>query len=135
MNRIVATTTVGLLLAFSLSILALCSPRAPEDKQKVQPVSEQAPRLEPHSIPATVVVNAPAVASQGDCAPRYKHGLTGSCINNQACRGFGALNEKGQAECSCYGLTGGCRAGQRCDAIRKSCVPEEELPFERVPAH
>jgi hypothetical protein len=130
MNKICAASG-GLLLAFGLGNLLGCSPRAPEDKQKVQPVSEQAPRFEPHSIPTTVVANAPAVASHGDCAPRYKNGLTGSCINNQACRGFGTLNEKQQAECSCYGIAGGCRVGQRCDTIRKSCVPEEEFLLER----
>ena len=134
MTRICGTI-VGLLLAFSLSICSGCSQRVPEDKGKVQPVSEQAPCVEPHSPPASVVVNAPAVASKGDCAPRYKNGLTGACINNQACRGFGVLNQKRQAECSCYGIVGGCQAQQRCDTIRKSCVPEEELPFERTPVH
>jgi hypothetical protein len=132
MTRIIATT-LGLLLALSLGLCSGCSRRAPEDKEKVQPVSEQAPRLEPHSLPVSVLVNAPAVASKGDCAPRYKNGLIGSCINNRACRGFGILNDKRQAECSCYGIAGGCQAGQRCDTIRKSCVPEEELPFERAP--
>jgi hypothetical protein len=125
--------TVGLLLALSMGICFGCSRGAPDDKQKVQPVSDQPPKLEPHSTPASVLVNAPPVASKGDCAPRYKNGLTGTCINNQPCRGFGVLDEKRQAECSCYGIAGGCRTGQRCDTIRKSCVPEEELPFERLP--
>jgi hypothetical protein len=133
MNRICAIR-VALLIAFGLSMLTGCSRRAPADKEKVQPVTEQAPRLEPHSLPERVQVNAPAVASQGECAPRFKNGLTGTCINNQPCRGFGVLNDKHQAECSCYGLGGGCQEGQRCDTIRKSCVPEDELPFERAPA-
>lgn len=134
MNKICATT-VGLLLAFTLGTVPGCSRRPPADKEKVQPVSEQRPHLEPQSIPARVQPNEPPVASQGDCAPRYKNGLTGTCINNQACRGFGVLNEKKVAECSCYGIVGGCQAGQRCDAIRKTCVPEEEMPFERAPVH
>ena len=134
MNRVCATG-ISLLFAVVVGTAPGCSRRPPEDKEKVQPVSEQRPRLEPQSIPARVLVNAHSVASQGDCAPNYKNGLTGSCINNQACRGFGVLNEKKQAECSCYGIAGGCQTGQRCDTIRKSCVPEEETPFERAPVH
>ncbi len=133
MTRIDAIT-VCLLLALGLGLGTGCEQRAPDDKEKVQPVSEQPPRLEPHSVPATLQVNAPPVASKGDCAPRYKNGLVGACINNQSCRGFGVLNKNRLAECSCYGISGGCQAGQRCDTIRKSCVSEEELPFERAPA-
>jgi len=133
MNRVCATA-IGFLMVSAMGIVPGCSRRPPADKEKVQAVSEQRPRLEPHTIPARVQLNQPPVASQGDCAPRYKNGLTGTCINNQVCRGFGVLNEKKAVECSCYGIAGGCQAGQRCDAIRKSCVPEEELPFERAPA-
>lgn len=133
MNRMCAVT-VGLLIAFG-SMLPGCSRRNPADKEKVQSVTEQAPELQPQSLPERVQVNAPAVASKGDCAPRFKNGLTGTCINDQPCRGFGVLNEKHQAVCSCYGLVGGCQVGERCDTIHKNCVPEEELPFERAPTH
>jgi len=134
MNRIF-TITVVIVVALGFCIFPGCSRRPPADKEKVQPVTDKVPKMEPQHLPERVEVNAPAVSSKGDCAPRFKNGLTGSCINNQPCRGFGVLNEKHQAVCSCYGLVGGCKEGQRCDTIRKICVMEEDLPFERVPAH
>ena len=134
MKRI-STIMMAIAFALGFGMLPGCSRRPPADKERVQPVTDQVPKIEPQHVPERVEINAPVVASKGDSAPRFKNGLTGSCINNQPCRGFGVLNEKQEAECSCYGLVGGCKEGQRCDTIRKSCVPEEELPFERAPTH
>jgi hypothetical protein len=137
-SHAILTYIAAATLALALGVFPDCSLRPtskePADKKQVQPVSEQPPQLVPQAIPDPMLAIQTPVASQGDCAPRYKNGLTGNCINNQPCRGFGVLNDKNNAECSCYGIAGGCQEAKRCDAIRKSCVPEEEMPFERAPA-
>ena len=71
------------------------------------------------------------VESIGDCAPRYKLGGAGMCINNRPCRGFGVKDEAGKIFCTCFGDMGGCNEGQRCDDRKLSCVLENEPLFER----
>lgn len=133
MKRIYAIAVVLLIILAGMQ--SGCSRRRSADKEKIQSTTDGVPHLELQSLPKNVEVNRPPVASKGECAPRFKNGLIGSCINDEPCRGFGVLNDQHQAECSCYGLVGGCKEGQRCDAMRKSCVPEEELPFERASTH
>ena len=72
------------------------------------------------------------VDTGGTCAPRYKHGGMGACVNNAPCRGFGAMNDKRQILCTCYGDIGGCGEGQRCDEKRLTCVADDEPPFNRT---
>jgi hypothetical protein len=108
---------------------------ARDDQKKVEPVSETAPKFEPLRPEAPAVVARKPVPSSGDCAPKYANGLTGSCINNQPCRGFGVLAEDGKtAVCACYARAGGCNKDERCDVIRKACVPEKEPGFGRLPS-
>jgi hypothetical protein len=128
----------GLVLLLTACAIATgCSRRqqqsAQNDEKKPAPVSEVAPKLEPLRQAVPPVVNARPVASVGDCGPKYANGLRGSCINNQPCRGIGVLDEKGKAVCSCYGTAGGCKETERCDAIKKACVPEKEPGFGRAP--
>ena len=106
---------------------------ARDDQQKVEPVSATAPKFEPLPRTAPVVARATPVPSRGDCAPKYANGLQGTCINNQPCRGFGIMGEKGRAVCSCFAKAGGCSQDERCDAIKKACVPEKEPGFGRAP--
>lgn len=122
------------LLLAGCTVLPSCSSQqsASNNGKKVDPVSETAPKLEPMPATAPVVANATPVASRGDCAPKYANGLVGSCINNQACRGFGVLDEKGKEACACYARSGGCGENERCDAIKKACVPEKEPRFGRT---
>jgi hypothetical protein len=129
---------LGIALLLAISGVGLnCShsrqQAASDDQKKPEPVSETAPRFEPMRRTAPVVTSTEPVASVGDCAPKYANGLHGSCINNQPCRGFGALDEKGKAVCSCYAKAGGCGERERCDAIKKACVPEKEPGFGRAP--
>ena len=103
---------------------------ASNDAKRVDPISETVPRFEALPRTAPVIAQATLVASVGDCAPNYANGLHGSCVNNQACRGIGVLNEKGQIVCSCFGRPA-CGEKERCDAIKKACVPENEPGFGR----
>jgi hypothetical protein len=120
-----------------LAICALASSCArrqnsSEGQKKVDPISSTAPKFEPLRHETPFIANARLAASEGDCAPRYANGLHGSCINNQPCRGIGVLDEKGKAVCTCYAKAGGCNENQRCDAIKKACVPENEPGFGRA---
>ena len=80
----------------------------------------------------TLVRALPRVDTGGDCAPQYRHGGGGSCVNNSPCRGFGVKDHSGQIVCSCYGDIGGCSALQRCDEKQVRCVSDEEPPFNRT---
>jgi hypothetical protein len=71
------------------------------------------------------------VESVGDCAPLYKNGQRGACINDKPCRGFGVVDEAGVVSCTCYGQAGGCGENQRCDDKKVVCVPEDEPSFDR----
>lgn len=104
---------------------------AQNDAKKPAPISEGAPKLEPIRQ-VTAMTSLQTVESVGDCAPEYKNGLHGACINNQPCRGIGVLDQQGKPACSCYGKAGGCGGEERCDAIKKACVPESEKGFGRA---
>lgn len=106
---------------------------ARDDEKKVDPVSQTAPKLEPMPRTAPVIAQTTPVPSRGDCAPKYANGLVGTCINNEPCRGFGVLAANGKAVCACYAKAGGCGQDERCDAIKKACVPEKEPGFGRAP--
>ena len=74
------------------------------------------------------------IASVGACAPVYKSGQRGACINEMPCRGFGVTNDAGQPVCTCFGQLSGCADTERCDDRKLICVPDEEPPTERVGA-
>ena len=126
-----------LLLVAGCTLVVGCSSRqqsARDDQKKVEPVSQTAPKFEPMQRTASVVPARRQVPSSGDCAPKYANGLSGTCINNKPCRGLGVLAEDGKtAVCACYATAGGCNQEQRCDAIKKACVPEKEPGFGRLP--
>jgi hypothetical protein len=79
---------------------------------------------------AVAVIQLPRVESVGPCAPVYKTGQRGSCINDAPCRGFGVRAGDGQVQCTCYGQPG-CNESQRCDDRKLACVPDDEPPRER----
>jgi hypothetical protein len=120
------------LLILAVTILPNCSKRGKgAEEKRASPVAKNAPKLEPLTpVPPTPVRER--VPSQGDCAPKYKVGGKGTCINNQPCRGFGVKGENGNPICTCYGLDGGCKDGERCDPQRLKCVPETERQFGRA---
>lgn len=122
------------LLLMAWLVCPACSRGETDEEPNIEPVTQTPPRVEPLPQPSAIQVDAPAVASEGDCAPRYANGLIGTCINGQPCRGFGTRDDKGEAACSCFGLAGGCDPDFRCDPIKKRCVPETEAPFGRLPA-
>lgn len=131
-SKFATKVALAALLMAVFSVTWGCSrserPSARDDAKQVDPISETAPKFEPMPRTAPVVAQATLVASVGECAPKYANGLHGSCVNNQACRGIGVLNEKGQVVCSCFGKAA-CGEKERCDAIKKSCVPENEPGF------
>ena len=122
----------GALAAFAFLLLG-CASRPGRETEKVNPVSDTPPKVEAMERPATVLRNT-FVPSKGDCAPRYANGQTGTCIENKPCRGLGMLDEQDKPVCSCFGKTGGCDTGFRCDGLKKRCVAEGEPTRERVPA-
>lgn len=114
----------ALLLALLLPAVG-CSRQSGGDQKPVSPVAQGQPKLE-RITPVQPAVARPVVASQGNCAPLYAVGGSGTCINNKPCRGFGVRAENGSAACTCYGKDGGCGDGQRCDLVKKRCVSEKE---------
>jgi len=125
-----------LLLLVSLSVIGLSSgcnrqTSGARDQRRVDPVSQTPPQFQPLPPQVDAVARATPVPSQGDCAPKYANGLVGTCINNQACRGFGILDQSGRAACACFARAGGCNADERCDAVKKACVPDREPRFGR----
>lgn len=72
------------------------------------------------------------VESVGDCAPRYKSGDFGMCINGKPCRGIGVVDAAGVVSCTCYGVPGGCAESERCDDRKVACVSDDEPPFDRT---
>lgn len=122
-----------LLITACLAVLSGSCQRSGREAKKVDPISQTAPKLEPLPRTGAVLASARPVPSQGDCAPKYANGLHGTCINNQPCRGFGQIGADGQPVCACYAKAGGCNEGQRCDAVKKACVPEKEPGFGRIP--
>lgn len=128
-----------LALALPLAALAAiegCSqPGRSTKENNVVAVSQTPPKLEPLPPAVKPKPTRARVASQGDCAPRYAGGGTGTCINSRPCRGFGVRGEDKKAICTCYGRDGGCGEGQRCDPLALRCVPEKTPPFGRAASH
>jgi hypothetical protein len=127
---------VALLLAAVGAITVGCGGKqqsARNDQTQVNPVSETQPKFEPLPQTAPVTLSARFAPSIGDCGPKYANGLRGACINNRPCRGIGIYDSAGKAVCACYAREGGCSESERCDAIKKSCVPEKEPGFGRAP--
>lgn len=127
--------TVALLLAASFVCCykgASNSSRKREEERRIEatssrPIDSAALRQEAMLY---AMKRLPRVESVGDCAPRYKIGGQGTCIENKPCRGFGVQDEKGNIVCTCYGAPG-CAEGQRCDDRKLVCVPEDEPLQER----
>ena len=99
-----------------------------EDVSSVRP--DPSALVQPRDA-AVPVLQLPRVESVGACAPVYRTGQRGSCINDAPCRGFGVRAETGQILCTCYGQVGGCNESQRCDDRKLTCVPDDEPPRER----
>ena len=80
-------------------------------------------------------VNSHSVTGTGapDATLGHFYGLLGTCINGLPCRGFGILAGNGQPVCACYATPGGCRQDERCDAPRKTSVPESLPGWSRLP--
>ena len=136
-----AARLVGMVAVLAATmILGGCSqrgaPRGDRDQsgQRIEDASSVRPNPEAlqQMREPTLVLRLPRVESVGDCAPRYKTGQMGSCINGQPCRGFGVRDEAGQVFCTCYGQVGGCPDTERCDDRRLTCVPEDEPPLDRT---
>ncbi len=122
---------VGLLAAALVAAGLACAGNRSRPDKDASTVSKVEPRHGEYEPRAEPIPHRPPVASRGGCEPRYKNGLTGTCIDGKPCRGFGVL-ENDRAVCVCYAKRGGCDEGQRCDPQQARCVKEEELPFGRA---
>ena len=124
----------ALLLAWAACSKTTSQVRGKQEKEKQIEVSSSVP-IDPAALHQDTLPNAvkrlERVETAGDCAPRYKIGGVGSCINNQPCRGFAARDESGNIVCPCYGSPG-CVEGQRCDDRKLTCVPEDEPLSDRL---
>jgi hypothetical protein len=119
--------------AASCSTSSVVRQGSQERTSRIEDVSSVAPS--PESLRSTHIPQPlrqlERVDSVGNCAPVYKRGGAGMCIDNLPCRGFGVKDENGKVFCTCYGEVGGCIAGQRCDDQRLACVSEDLPRFER----
>ena len=102
------------------------------DESRIEDVSSVPPdpAFLRQDAPGTLVQRLPEVESVGDCAPQHKFvsESRSTCIEGRPCRGFGVQDESGRIFCTCYGETGGCAEGKRCDVRRLTCVPEDDPP-------
>ena len=105
-----------------------------DEPANLQAISSVPPPITPLARQAPPLVNRSLLASRGSCAPRHRNGLTGSCVNNQPCRGFAVAAPRGGVECACFAIAGGCAEGQRCDLEEKTCKPENAPLFGRPAA-
>lgn len=126
-----------LLLCCGLSLLALsgqagCTQsNVKADQVEALSIGAQPP-VEPFRTTPVPTPLLPRIASQGDCAPRYRNGSLGSCVNDKPCRGFGVLDGK-HVVCACFVKRGGCEDDERCERRESRCVKEEEPEFNLVP--
>lgn len=135
-TRELITATVLIALFVSCSRSGSKSSRKHEQEERRVEATSSVP-VDPAALQHADIPNAvkrlPRVENDGDCAPHYKIGGMGTCINHQPCRGFGVRDETGNIVCTCYGAPG-CAEGQRCDDRKLTCVPEDEPLQDRVGA-
>lgn len=125
-SALVSAIASLLLFLAGIASAANTGPHARQDDPKATPTSTTAPRFDDFASRADPVPQREAVASKGDCAPRYrKAGAVGTCIAGKACRGFGVL-ENGRAVCACYATRGGCGVDERCDPRGAQCVKDDD---------
>lgn len=121
-------------LAFGMAMLttacAVGSQRTPPAVESI--TVDRAPPVEPFRTTGQPAPLLPRVPSRGDCAPRYRNGEQGTCVNDKPCRGFGVLDGK-QVICACFVRRGGCDANERCETHQSRCVKESEPEFNLHP--
>jgi hypothetical protein len=134
-SRAAAAAALGLMLlacSQGVNIPGTSSPASgPKEPEGMKAVSAVEPKGGTEIAPVTEIENRPIVAGRGDCAPKYASGEMGTCVNNRPCRGFAMLEKTGQVTCRCWAVAGGCREGERCDGVRKECVPENSKRWGR----
>lgn len=101
---------------------------------QIDAISKTAPKFASLASTGPMLRPATPVPSRGSCAPNYKNGLHGTCINNKPCRGFGVIGNDGKACCTCYARQKACAPGFRCDPILKRCVPDDAGGYGRNPS-
>lgn len=117
-------------LAPALVLLATaCSMGSLRTQPQVESVTTgRAPPVEAFRTTGQPAPLLPRVPSRGDCAPKYRNGDQGSCVNDRPCRGFGVLDGK-QVICACFIRRGGCDENERCEVRQSRCVKESEPTF------
>jgi hypothetical protein len=92
---------VGVILAVSLSCShsSVITGNQQSVSGPIEDVSSIAPKADAlgQGAKAVPVQRLQRVESVGDCAPCYKTGGQGACINNQPCRGFGVKDQTGKS--------------------------------------
>jgi hypothetical protein len=134
-SRALAATALGLVLvACSQGVNLPGMPKAekPKEPAGMSSVSAVEPKAGAPVTSATAFENRPLAASKGECGPRYANGERGTCVNNRPCRGFAMTEKSGAIVCRCWAKEGGCGETERCDGVRKECVPEKSASWGRA---
>ena len=119
MNRLTLTACLFALLA------AGCADR---NKAPEHPVLSPVPAKEGRLLTGAPQLPRVEVSyGEGDCAPRFQNGMRGTCINGQACNGFGFKGSDGVVQCACFERAGGCETNMACSLAERKCVPLKQL--------
>ena len=113
-------------------VAAACAPSRVRSDQVDAIAIETPPPVEPYQTTPVPTPLLPRVESRGECAPRYRNGESGSCVDDTPCRGF-AVRDGERTICACFVTRGGCAADERCEPRQSRCVKEEEPPFNVIP--
>lgn len=127
---------MGLPLALALWMLAGALPASEaataNEQRQAEPVSATPPEVPPFSSKIQPLRELPEVPSRGGCEPRYRNGMSGTCINDKPCRGFGIEDPAQGAICACFERIGGCAEDERCERRGAQCVKDDATAFDPV---
>lgn len=103
-----------------------------KQRQEAEPVSATPPEVAPFTSQTVPLRELPEVPSRGGCEPTYRNGMSGTCINDKPCRGFGVDDPEQGVMCVCFATPGGCAEDQRCERRGAQCVQDEPSAFDPV---
>ena len=117
--------TLAAIIFFSMA--ASCESRKGSDRKDQNPVVSSVPLPSPQAIPSVTAPPPDELSyGEGDCAPRFRNGMRGTCINGKPCNGFGVKDQAGKIDCECFGTKGGCPEGNVCSVTKRGCVPPQD---------
>lgn len=126
MTRRSLTWVVPALLVFAT--LGCVQRAEPKPEPEGPPRSDLAGRDDERpSLPTPPPPRFAVVDSRGDCAPPGDGVRTvTACCNDKPCQGQCVSEDGGkQVQCSCFGVAGGCAAGEICCKRLQACMKPE----------